>query len=175
MPAEQAPSVPRKRTWGALSTLSANVGLPLLSFLALLLLWEAAVILLRIPEFILPAPNQFLQRVLNSRELLWTHTIVTTNEILLGFALATGISIPLALIIVSVRLLERSLYPLIVFFQLVPKIAVAPLFIVWFGFGPFPKVLLTFLLCFFPTLVASMSGFKATDPRLFYLTRSMGA
>jgi NitT/TauT family transport system permease protein len=57
----------------------------------------------------------------------------------------------------------------------VPKIAVAPLFVVWFGFGPFPKVLFTFLLCFFPTLVASMAGFRALDERVLYLTRSMGA
>jgi NitT/TauT family transport system permease protein len=76
---------------------------------------------------------------------------------------------------VSFRWLERSLYPLIVFFQLIPKIAVAPLFVVWFGFGPFPKVLLTFMLCFFPTLVASMTGFRALDERVLYLTRSMGA
>ena len=77
--------------------------------------------------------------------------------------------------IVSFKWLERSLYPLIVFFQLIPKIAIAPLFVVWFGFGPFPKVLLTFLLCFFPTLVASMTGFRALDERVLYLTRSMGA
>ena len=64
---------------------------------------------------------------------------------------------------------------MIVFFQLVPKIAIAPLFVVWFGFGLFPKVLLTFLLCFFPTLVASMTGFRALDERVLYLTRSMGA
>jgi NitT/TauT family transport system permease protein len=76
---------------------------------------------------------------------------------------------------VSLRPLERAVYPLIVFFQLVPKIAIAPLFVVWFGFGLFPKVLLTFLLCFFPTLVASMTGFRALDPRVLYLTRSMGA
>jgi NitT/TauT family transport system permease protein len=63
----------------------------------------------------------------------------------------------------------------IVFFQLIPKIAIAPLFVVWFGFGLFPKVLLTFLLCFFPTLVASMTGFRALDERVLYLTRSMGA
>ncbi len=64
---------------------------------------------------------------------------------------------------------------MIVFFQLIPKIAIAPLFVVWFGFGLFPKVLLTFLLCFFPTLVASMTGFRALDERVLFLTESMGA
>src|SRR6185369_12526054 len=86
-----------------------------------------------------------------------------------------AIGVPLGLMIVSFKWLERSLYPLIVFFQLIPKIAVAPLFVVWFGFGLFPKVLLTFLLCFFPTLVASMTGFRALDERVLYLTKSMGA
>jgi len=100
---------------------------------------------------------------------------VTANEILLGILMATVISVPLGYLIVSIRVLERAVYPLIVFFQLVPKIAIAPLFVVWFGFGLFPKVLLTFLLCFFPTLVASMAGFRALDERVLYLTRSMGA
>jgi len=110
-----------------------------------------------------------------SRSLIWEHTLVTSTEIVLGFLLAAAIGVPLGLMIVSVKFLERSLYPLILFFQLIPKIAIAPLFIVWFGFGPFPKILLTFLLCFFPTLVASMTGFRALDERVLYISRSMGA
>lgn len=155
--------------------LGSAVLLPLLAFVVLLATWEILVIVLKVPEYILPAPSRFLQRVVSDRELLWTHTLRTGSEVLMGFALATVISIPLALAIVSVRFLQRALYPIIVFFQLVPKIAVAPLFIVWFGFGPTPKVLLTFLLSFFPILVDSMTGFRAIEPRLFYLTRSMGA
>jgi NitT/TauT family transport system permease protein len=148
---------------------------PILTFAALLLAWQFLVRYFGVPEYILPVPSEFLVKLVTARGLIWEHTLVTASEILLGFAFAAVISIPLGLLIVSIRPLEHSLYPLIVFFQLVPKIAVAPLFVVWFGFGPFPKILLTFLLCFFPTLVASMAGFRALDERVLYLTRSMGA
>ena len=148
---------------------------PLLSFTLLLLAWQYGVPLLKIPDYILPVPSAFFERLWLDRALVIEHTLVTSKEIILGFAMATLVSVPLGYIIVSIRILEKAIYPVIVFFQLVPKIAIAPLFVVWFGFGLFPKVLLTFLLCFFPTLVASMSGFRALDERVLYLTRSMGA
>ena len=148
---------------------------PIVTFAALLVAWQFLVRLFGVPEYILPLPTEFLSKLVESRALIWQHTLVTASEVLLGFLFAAAIGVPLGLMIVSFKWLERSLYPLIVFFQLIPKIAVAPLFVVWFGFGPFPKVLLTFLLCFFPTLVASMTGFRALDERVLYLTRSMGA
>lgn len=151
------------------------VAYPAATFAALLIAWQVLVGVFKVPEYILPVPTDFLARFVEARALLWTHTLVTSQEILMGFGAATVISVPLALLIVSVPLLERCIYPVIVFFQLVPKIAIAPLFIVWFGFGLFPKVLLTFLLCFFPILVDSMTGFRALDERLLYITRSMGA
>jgi NitT/TauT family transport system permease protein len=148
---------------------------PVLSFTLLLLGWQYGVPLLKIPEYILPIPSAFFERLWLDRLLIFDHTLVTMQEIVLGFLMAAVISVPLGYIIVSIRILEKAVYPVIVFFQLVPKIAIAPLFVVWFGFGLFPKVLLTFLLCFFPTLVASMTGFRALDERVLYLTRSMGA
>lgn len=151
------------------------VFLPFLSFAALIIGWELAVRVLRVPEYILPMPSVFFARVYESRALLWDHMLVTGGEVLMGFGLATVISIPLGLVIALTPSLERAFYPIIVFFQLIPKIAIAPLLIVWFGFGVFPKIFLTFLLCFFPTLVNSMAGFKAIDPRILYITRSMGA
>jgi NitT/TauT family transport system permease protein len=155
--------------------LLGQIGLPMLSFIGLLVAWEVAVIVFDIREYIMPPPSTFLERVVTDRALLWRHMLVTGREVLIGFAWATAFSIPLALIIALARPIERAFYPLIVFFQLIPKIAIAPLLIVWFGFGIFPKILLTFLLCFFPTLVASIAGFKAIDPRVLYLTKSMGA
>ena len=148
---------------------------PVLSFTLLLLGWQYGVPLLKIPEYILPIPSAFFERLWLDRLLIFEHTLVTMQEIVLGFLMAAVISVPLGYIIVSIKILEKAVYPVIVFFQLVPKIAIAPLFVVWFGFGLFPKVLLTFLLCFFPTLVASMTGFRALDERVLYLTRSMGA
>jgi NitT/TauT family transport system permease protein len=148
---------------------------PIVSFGALFLLWQFGVRAAGVPEYILPVPSEFLAKLWAERGLITEHTLVTAKEIVLGFLMAAAISIPLGFVIVSVRPIERAVYPVIVFFQLIPKIAIAPLFVVWFGFGLFPKVLLTFLLCFFPTLVASMSGFRALDERVLFLTNSMGA
>jgi NitT/TauT family transport system permease protein len=148
---------------------------PLASFGLLFVLWQWGVRAFGVPEYILPVPTEFLAKLWTDKALIGEHTLVTAKEIILGFLMAAAISIPLGFFIVSVKSIERAVYPVIVFFQLVPKIAIAPLFVVWFGFGLFPKVLLTFLLCFFPTLVASMTGFRALDERVLYLTESMGA
>jgi NitT/TauT family transport system permease protein len=100
---------------------------------------------------------------------------VTGSEILAGYALAILVSVPLALLIAGSRLVERTIYPLVVFLQIVPKIAIAPLFIIWFGFGLTPKLLLVFLLCFFPIVVGAVAGFKSVDPDVSDLGRSTGA
>lgn len=174
-PATQTVGASAAVTTGKTNEWISAISWPLASFAVLLLAWEWFVPLAGVPEYILPVPSAFFERLWIDRALIAQHTLVTANEIVLGFLMAAVISIPLGYIIVSVRILEKAIYPVIVFFQLVPKIAIAPLFVVWFGFGLFPKVLLTFLLCFFPTLVASMTGFRALDERVLYLTRSMGA
>jgi NitT/TauT family transport system permease protein len=158
-----------------LSDRVSAIAYPLASFSFLVLLWQFGARAAGIPEYILPVPSEFLVKLWAEHALIAEHTLVTAKEIVLGFLMAAAISIPLGFVIVSLKPLERAVYPVIVFFQLIPKIAIAPLFVVWFGFGLFPKVLLTFLLCFFPTLVASMTGFRALDERVLYLTRSMGA
>lgn len=150
-------------------------GLPTLTFVVTIALWQTAVVLLDIKPYILPAPTAMFERLFANVSILWDATLITGTEVLLGFLLAAVISIPLAYAIASVRLVEIAFYPLIVVLQTIPKIAVAPLFIVWFGFDMLPKVLLTFLLCFFPILVDTMTGFKSLDPRLLYITKSMGA
>jgi NitT/TauT family transport system permease protein len=159
---------------GVMTDRVSAVAYPIASFAVLLLLWQFGVRAAGVPEYILPVPTEFLAKLWADRALISEHTLVTAKEIILGFLMAAGISIPLGFLIVSVKPIERAVYPVIVFFQLIPKIAIAPLFVVWFGFGLFPKVLLTFLLCFFPTLVASMTGFRALDERVLYLTQSMG-
>jgi NitT/TauT family transport system permease protein len=85
------------------------------------------------------------------------------------------IAVPLALALVVVPALERGVYPLIVFLNIMPKTVVGPILIVWFGISPMVSVLIVFLMCFFPVLVDAMSGFRSVDPRLGYITRSMGA
>ena len=149
--------------------------LPPFTFVVMVGLWWGAVELFSIPAYLLPGPGAVFARLVTDAGLLWTHSQVTLIEILLGFGLTIVIAIPLGLIIALSPLAKQIVYPPIMLMQLVPKIAVAPLFLVWLGFGLESKVLLTILMTFFPLLLASISGFMILDDRLLYLTKSMGA
>ena len=147
----------------------------LLSFLLLFLLWEGAVRLFRVPTYLLPPPSVIFVDFLGRWNRVMQNTLITTQEIVAGYLTAVLVSIPLALVIAYSRFMEETVYPLIVFFQIVPKIAIAPLFIIWFGFGFTPKLLLVFLLSFFPIVVSSIAGFKSVDAEILDLARSTGA
>ncbi len=149
--------------------------LPPLTFAAMVALWWGAVELFKIPAYLLPGPGPVFTRIVTDAALLWTHSKVTLIEIMLGFGLTIVTAIPLGLLIALSALAKQVVYPPIMLMQLVPKIAVAPLFLVWLGFGLESKVLLTVLMTFFPLLLASISGFMILDDRLLYLTKSMGA
>ena len=149
--------------------------LPPLTFAAMVALWWGAVQLFKIPAYLLPGPGAVFGRIVSDGGMLWSHSKVTLIEILLGFGLTIVTSIPLGLLIALSALAKQIVYPPIMLMQLVPKIAVAPLFLVWLGFGLESKVLLTILMTFFPLLLASISGFMILDDRLLYLTKSMGA
>jgi NitT/TauT family transport system permease protein len=149
--------------------------LPPLTFVAIVGLWWAAVEVFRIPAYLLPGPRGVFARLVTDASVLWTHSKVTLTEILLGFGLTVVTAIPLGLVIALSPLAKQLVYPPLMLMQLVPKIAVAPLFLVWLGFGMESKVLLTVLMTFFPLLLASISGFQILDDRLLYLTQSMGA
>lgn len=149
--------------------------LPPLTFVAIVALWSWSITALAIPAYLLPRPGAVFSRVIGEAGMLWLHAKVTLTEILLGFGLTVVLAIPLGLVIALSPLAKQILYPPIMLLQLVPKIAVAPLFLVWLGFGIESKVLLTTLMTFFPLLIASISGFQILDARLLYLTQSMGA
>jgi NitT/TauT family transport system permease protein len=149
--------------------------LPPLTFAGMVGLWWGAVQLFKIPAYLLPGPGAVFARIVTDGGMLWSHSKVTLIEILLGFGLTIVTSIPLGLLIALSALAKQIVYPPIMLMQLVPKIAVAPLFLVWLGFGLESKVLLTILMTFFPLLLASISGFMILDDRLLYLTKSMGA
>lgn len=147
----------------------------ILSFAAAFGFWEVAVRLLNVAPYLLPPPSTVMIELAARWPRVLDSALVTTQEILAGFLLAAVVSVPLALLITYSRTLEAALYPLIVFLQIVPKIAIAPLFIIWFGFGFTPKLLLVFLLSFFPIVVSSIAGFKSLDPDVMDLARSTGA
>lgn len=149
--------------------------LPPLTFVAMVTLWSVSIKVFSIPAYLLPAPGAVFSRMITDAPMLWSHSLITLTEIVLGFALTVVTAIPLGLAIALSRVAKQIMYPPLMLMQLVPKIAVAPLFLVWLGFGMESKVLLTVLMTFFPLLLASISGFQILDDRLTYLTQSMGA
>jgi len=177
-PTPEAPADTPKRRRSKIERAIRSIGwnlLPPLTFVGMVALWWGAVELFKIPGYLLPGPRSVFARLVTDGALLWTHSKVTLTEILLGFGITIVTAIPLGLLIALSPLAKQLVYPPIMLMQLVPKIAVAPLFLVWLGFGMESKVLLTVLLTFFPLLIASISGFQILDDRLLYLTRSMGA
>ncbi|MGO1543333.1 MAG: ABC transporter permease [Gulosibacter sp.] len=125
--------------------------------------------------YILPSPADTLAAFTDNVAYLWGHTLVTTWETLLGFVISVVVGIAVAIVMVYSRTLERTFYPLILFAQVIPKIAIAPLFIVWMGFGPEPKILVAVLMAFFPIVIAGISGLRTIDPEILELTSTMGA
>ena len=142
--------------------------------LAILAVWELGVRLGGVPAYLLPSPSVIGGRLLQDWRNIAFHTAVTTSEILIGFLLAIVVSIPLAALLAQFRGLERALYPVLVASQTVPKVAIAPLLVVWFGFGLAPKILIAFLVCFFPIVIDAMIGFRSTPKEVLWLARSMG-
>ncbi|MEO8545691.1 MAG: ABC transporter permease [Burkholderiaceae bacterium] len=143
--------------------------------ISLLLLWEVAVRLLGIKEYLLPPPSTIWTAFVKRAPIVMDGAWVTTQEVLGGYLLAVLVSIPFALAVTYSRFMENAVYPVVVFLQIVPKIAIAPLFIIWFGFGYTPKLLIVFLLSFFPIVVSSIAGFKAVDPEIADFARTTGA
>jgi NitT/TauT family transport system permease protein len=155
--------------------MSNRVLLPLITLAVLVVAWEAAVKLFQVPAFILPAPTDVWKVGVANAATLAEHGAITTGATLAGFALSVIIGIPLAILIVSSRTLEGIIYPLLVTSQMIPKVAIAPLFVVWFGFGQMPKVLIAFLIAFFPVVIDAVVGLESPDSELLQLMRSMGA
>ena len=118
----------------------------LISFVVLFVVWALMARAFEVPTYLLPTPGVIWTDFSDRWERVLDNTWVTTEEILVGYLFAVGVSIPLALLVSYSKTIEDTVYPIIVFLQIVPKIAVAPLFIIWFGFGFTPKVLIVFLL-----------------------------
>ena len=147
----------------------------IVAFVALFVAWEFAVRVTGIKEYLLPPPSRVYTEFVKRFDPVMASAWVTTREIVAGYLLAVVVSVPLALWIAYSRFMENAIYPVIVFLQIIPKIAVAPLFIIWFGFGFAPKLLVVFLLSFFPIIVSSIAGFKSVDPDIMDFARTTGA
>ncbi len=147
----------------------------ILSLLIVLGVWEGIVAMFDVPAHLLPRPWSVLIVSAASWQVIVDHSWHTTLAVLVGYGLAVVVAVPTAIGIVLSRRVERLLYPPLVATQSIPKIALAPLFIVWFGFGIETKVSVAFLICFFPIVVDTIVGLRSIDPALIQLARSMGA
>ncbi len=147
----------------------------LASLLIVLGLWEAIVRIIDIPTHLLPRPLAVLNALVTNWKSIAVNSWETILAVLLGYGLAAIVAVPTAVAIVLSPQVERLLYPPLIATQSIPKIALAPLFIVWFGFGLSTKVAVTFLICFFPIVVDTIVGLRSIDPALIQLARSMGA
>ncbi len=149
---------------------------PPLAFAALLLVWEAVARLFGIPSFLLPAPSAIVQALLATPLPVWLgHIWATLRVALMGYALAILVSVPLAVGLASSRLLSRTLYPMLVVVQSTPVVAVAPIIVVTLGASDLPRVVITFLIAFFPIVVSTVTGLLATPDELVELSRSLRA
>lgn len=154
--------------------IAAHATTPLI-YLVLLVAWEAGVRAFKIPGWMLPAPTAIAAAARDWAPDLVHHSLVTLTESVLGFFVALAVSLPLAILIAFTVTLRRLLYPILLGLQSVPKVALAPLVILWLGIGSLPKVVIVILVCFFPILVNVVAGFEAVPKPMLDLMHSLRA
>lgn len=152
-----------------------GVALPLLLAAAVLLAWEIGVRVARIPEVILPAPSAIAYVIYDKFDILMRHAVPTVLESAGGFLIASLLGIALAILLSYSRIAREALYPNLVFFQLIPKIALAPLFIIWLGIGSESRLAFSVFISFFPIVIATTAGFASVDRNMVRLCRSLTA
>ncbi len=149
--------------------------MPWLVMIAAIVLWELGCIVFSVPEFILPQPSRIIQVLISSAYPIWFHASLTLVTTLLGFALSVFFGVVLGVAVGSSRLIYRGFYPLLVGFNSVPKVAIVPVLVVWFGIGEIPAVLTAFLMSFFPIAVNVATGLATVEPELEDVLRVLGA
>lgn len=152
-----------------------NVFEPMILILLLLLMWQGGVVWFKIPQYLLPSPVMIGKALKTEFVRLLPHMWITTYETFLGFFVATLFGIIFAILIAHSRFLQRALYPILIITQTTPKVAVAPILVVWFGFGMLSKIMLAFLISFFPVVINMAIGLTLVDPDLINLVRSYEA
>lgn len=148
---------------------------PIVFIVAVVALWWLVTQWEWVKPYVLPSPLNTWEAFTGNAPYLAEHTWVTAYETVVGFLIAVVVGLFVAVTMVYSGALEKTLYPVILFAQVVPKIAIAPLFIVWLGFGPSPKILVAVLMAFFPVVISGLAGLRSVDPDVLQLTSTMGA
>jgi NitT/TauT family transport system permease protein len=166
-----APGAPERR----MTARTADWLYPTATFIGAIVLWQLVVIVTGIHAIVLPAPTAVVESMSAGFATLAHNALPTILAIVVGFLGAVAIGVPLAILIAASPTFEKSFYPLLLGSQGVPKVALAPILIVWFGFGFLPKILIAMLIAFFPIVIDTVAGLRSIDPNYVHLARSMGA
>lgn len=148
---------------------------PVSTLVALLAIWYTAAKVFRVPPYLLPLPGDVIQRMREDFWFLLHHSWITIYITLGGFLLSIAIGVPLAIVLVASRILERAVMPWLILSQTFPKVALAPLIVVWFGLGLGPKFVIAFLVAFFPILISTIVGLRSIESEMIELARSVRA
>lgn len=148
--------------------------IPAAFILTLLVIWEAVVRIFHIPLYVLPSPVQVVQTLAAEAGTLWGHALITTMEAVVGIAIALMLAIILGVAMDRFPVVRQGLYPVLVVTQTVPMIVLAPILIIYMGFGAAPKILTVVLMCFFPVAVSFSDGLSQVDEEYVHLVRSYG-
>lgn len=141
----------------------------------LLILWQTFAVLGEVPGYILPTPGEIIQALMEDYQLIIYHLMTTIYESAVGFVFAVALAFILAIVMDSFAPVKKTLYPILVISQTIPIIALAPLFIIWFGFGVLPKIVIVILVCFFPVAISLVDGMEAIDDDYLKLFETMKA
>lgn len=148
---------------------------PIVTIFIVVFLWHFSVIVFKIPEYLVPSPLSVAECIFQKWNFLLHHSWITTYETLAGFFLSILVGVPLAITLVWSKTLERSIMPILIVSQTFPKVAIAPLLIIWFGLGLLPKVLVSFIISFFPVVISGVTGMRSVEPEMLELINSMRA
>jgi NitT/TauT family transport system permease protein len=154
---------------------AVQILLPIAFAISVLLLWEFLVDFYQVPKVILPSPMDIYQRTVSAWPFLLQHAVPTGVEAAIGFAMATVLGISLAVLLSYSKWAYAALYPNVIFFQLIPKIALAPLFIVWLGIGSSSRLAFSMFIAFFPVVIATLTGLRSTPPDMLRLCKALTA
>jgi len=148
---------------------------PWIATIALFLFWEAACRIFNIPPFFLPPPTLVFKAIVDYWPALYKHSLFTLSSTLVGFAMAVGFGLALGLAVGWSRAIYAGVYPLMIGFNAIPKVAVVPILVLWFGIGFVPAVLTAFLISFFPIVVNVATGLATIEPELEDVLKALGA
>ncbi len=152
-----------------------RIYLPIILFVVVVALWEGVVRFFGIPEFLFPKPSRVIDFAVKLGYTLMADTWATLMETLLGFLVAVVLGVLFAVLLVYSPLIHDIFYPPLVVLQVTPKIAIAPLLLLWFGYGLLPKVMIGFFISFFPIVVTTIHGLTSVEPEMLDLLHSLRA